>query len=501
MNDLLLIIFGASGDLAKKKLIPALFKLYLEEKLPLNTKILGVGRTSIDTAGFREMIRSNSLNGNQSTRTSENYLHNFLESFDYLVMDPSKPEDYLLLKEKAKMFFPDCHNYIFYMATPPHLSEIIPKNLFLSGLNRSEKGENCFRRIVVEKPFGYDLSSATKINTELVSLFGEDQIFRIDHYLGKETVQNIMAIRFSNTIFEPLWNRNYIDRIEITAVENFGIGSRGGFYENTGALRDMVQNHLIQLLALVAMEPPLSFNQREFRDEVVKVFRALKPLSEKDIPNSVVRGQYISAEEIPGYRQEKGVDPASYTETFLAMRLFVDNWRWQGVPFYIRTGKQMPTKVTEIIVHFRPTPHKLFTGRGKKPEQNQLVIRIQPNEGFLLKFDMKIPGAGFDVRKAEMEFTYDKLGEYTPDDPYARLILDCISGDNTLFTRSDAVQASWQFFDPLIKYWRENPHFPLYGYPAGTWGPPESNSIIESEKKEWTNPCKNLTNTDLFCEL
>lgn len=500
MKNPIFIIFGASGDLAKKKLLPALFRLYKEGSFPPGTKILGAGRTPLTTPAYREMILTRSLLATGKDDNDLTEFREFLEKVEYLIMDPFQKEDYALLSERLKEVNPESDNYVFYMATPPSLSEVIPLNLSYAGLNRSLRGERSARRIVVEKPFGYDLNSATKINMDLLSLFGEEQIYRIDHYLGKETVQNILALRFSNTIFEPLWNRNYIDRVEITAVENFGIGTRGEFYEKTGALRDMVQNHLIQLLALVAMEPPLSFNEREFRDEVVKVLRALRPLNDKDIPDTVVRGQYIGADGIPGYREEKSVDPASHTETFLAMKLYVDNWRWQGVPFYIRTGKQMPTKVSEIVIHFRQTPHKLFTGRSDKPEQNQLIIRIQPNEGLLLKIDMKIPGRGFDVGKADMEFTYDKLGDQVPDDPYARLLLDCIYGDNTLFTRSDAVQASWSFFDPLLKYLRSNPEFPLYGYPAGTWGPPESNSIIEVAGG-WTNPCKNLTKTDLYCEL
>ncbi|MCK9305742.1 MAG: glucose-6-phosphate dehydrogenase [Bacteroidales bacterium] len=500
MKKPVFVIFGASGDLARRKLLPALFRLFKNGSFPAGTLVLGAGRSSFTTVSYREMLVNQSLLTGSSSVKERADAEKFLENVEYLVMDPSKKEDYTLLKERLITMNPGSDNYIFYMATPPSLSEIIPHNLSFAGLNRSEKGERCARRVVVEKPFGYNLASATKINNDLLSLFGEEQIYRIDHYLGKETVQNILALRFSNTFFEPLWNRNYIDRVEITAVENFGIGERGEFYERTGALRDMVQNHLIQLLALVAMEPPLSFNEKEFRDEVVKVLRALRPLNQQDIPSSVVRGQYIQTEGIKGYRQEKNVAPDSHTETFMAMKIFVDNWRWQGIPFYIRTGKQMPTKVSEIVIHFRPTPHKLFSGRGTKPEQNQLVIRIQPNEGLLLRIDMKIPGRGFEVGKAEMEFTYDKLGEYTSDDPYARLLLDCISGDNTLFTRSDAVEASWNYFEPLLNYLRDNPDFPLYGYPAGTWGPPESNSIIEVAKG-WTNPCKNLTNTDLYCEL
>ncbi len=312
-------------------------------------------------------------------------------------MDQSKLEDYKILKEKLEAIDGRNKNYLFYLATLPSYYESIPKLLKTSGLvsANQDEGKGEVRRVVVEKPFGYDLESAINVNAAFKDAFSEKQIFRIDHFLGKETVQNILALRFSNGIFEPLWNRNYIDRIEITAVENFGIPNRGDFYDGTGALRDMVQNHLIQLLALVAMEPPLSFNEREFRDEIVKVYRALKPLKPEDISKNVIRGQYIGtvkssdnpdAEMLKtkGYREEKGVSQDSYTETFLAMKLFLANWRWEGVPFYIRTGKQMPTKVSEIIIHFKPTPHRLFSSREECPEQNQLIIRIQPNEGVVL---------------------------------------------------------------------------------------------------------------------
>ena len=302
-----------------------------------------------------------------------------------------------------------------------------------------------------------------------------------------------------------MWNRNYIERVEITAVENMGIEERGGFYDNTGALRDMVQNHLIQLLALVAMEPPIAFNEKEFRNEVVKVYRSLRPLSEDDICQSVIRGQYVESHlkggiRVAPYREERNVDPASMTETFLAMKVNISNWRWEGVPFYIRTGKQMPTKVTEIVIHFRQTPHKLFSSRYDRPEQNQLIIRLQPNEGAVLKFDVKIPGSGFEIKQVPMEFSYDKIGGVQSGDAYSRLIEDCLNGESVLFTRSDAVEASWSYFDPILKNWENNDKIPLYGYPAGTWGPEESNRIIESGKS-WTNPCKNLTDTDKYCEL
>lgn len=494
-----MVIFGGSGDLAKRKLIPALYMLHKRSLLENDFKIIATGRSLLTSVQFRERAEE-SLNKyiNESDFDSD-CVESFLPRLSYFVSDPENIEDVISLKENITGVAGNDFRVLFYLATPPSLYEIIPGNLREAGLVSSST------RIIVEKPFGYDLSSAKRMNDILRSVFTEKQIFRIDHFLGKETVQNILALRFANGIFEPLWNRNYIERVEITAVENMGIETRGGFYDNTGALRDMVQNHLIQLLALVAMEPPIAFNEKEFRNEVVKVYRSLKPLTSDDIENNVIRGQYIESylnggRRVLPYREEKNVNSQSMTETFLAMKVNISNWRWEGVPFYIRTGKQMPTKVTEIIIHFKPTPHRLFSNRYECPEQNQLIIRLQPNEGAVLKFDVKIPGSGFQVKQVPMEFTYDKLGGVQSGDAYSRLIEDCLNGESVLFTRSDAVEASWNYFDPVLKYWNENTTTPLYGYPAGTWGPDISDRIID-EGKRWSNPCKNLTDTDKYCEL
>ncbi|MGL5920125.1 MAG: glucose-6-phosphate dehydrogenase, partial [Bacteroidales bacterium] len=336
------------------------------------------------------------------------------------------------------------------------------------------------------------------------SVFDESQIFRIDHFLGKETVQNIMALRFANGILEPLWNRNYIDRVEVTAVESLGVEERGAFYDNVGALRDMVQNHLIQLVALTALEPPVAFNADNFRNEILKVYQALRPLTKSEIEHQVVRGQYMASKtrfgDIAAYRNEPHVSPESRTETFVAMKLFIDNWRWEGVPFYIRTGKEMPTKVSEIVIHFKSTPHSMFKSEKHQKVYNRLIIRLQPNEGVVLRLGMKVPGSGYEVKDVSLDFTYDKLGGVPAGDAYARLLEDCMKGDATLFTRSDAVEASWKFFDPIIHEWETNMSIPLYGYPAGTWGPLESDSLMAHDQ-QWTNPCKNLTDTDLYCDL
>lgn len=503
-KSLVMVIFGASGDLTKRKLMPALYILYKNHRIPERFAILGVGRTEYDDDSFRKLMHEQLLRFIKPEEVDEKVLANFVGLLYYQSMDPSKEEDYQLLKtrlHKLDIQIDNPANYLYYLATPPSLYGVIPQHLKQAGLNKSGRNDG-FKRIIVEKPFGYNLDSARELNTIYRDAFEEDQIFRIDHFLGKETVQNILALRFANSIFEPLWNRNYIDYVEITAVENIGIEKRGGFFDGTGTLRDMVQNHLIQLLAVTAMEPPTEFNADSFRNEVLKVYQSLTPLTEEDMKEHIVRGQYIESEGRKAYRQEEHVNPESRTETFLAMKLGVNNWRWSGVPFYIRTGKQMPTKVSEIVIHFKQTPYPLFRCIGGNcPITNRLVIRIQPNEGIALRFAMKVPGSGFEVKQVDMDFSYSSLGTLPTEDAYARLIEDCILGDPTLFTRSDAVEASWNFFDPVLKYWQEHPKAPLYGYPAGTWGPQESDAMMEEHGARWTNPCKNLINTDLYCEL
>lgn len=500
----IIVIFGASGDLTKRKLIPALYMLDKDGDRGADYRILGVGRSVYDGDSYRAYIEGELTKYVKNHELDDSKVKRFIGKIDYLSMDPSDINEYHKLRERLDSLSINgsADSYLYYFSTPPKLYKVIPSFLASAGLAKEEPGGG-YRRVIVEKPFGYDLESATSISREICRYFNENQIYRIDHFLGKETVQNIMALRFANGIFEPIWNRNYIERIEITAVENLGIEKRGGYYEETGALRDMVQNHLIQLVALCAAEPPVSFTEKEFRDEIVKVYRSIKPFSKEDIEKSVVRGQYTSSERngeyIKGYREEAGVDPSSHTETFVAMKLEIANWRWKGVPFYIRTGKHMPTKVTEIVIHFRKTPHYLFNNLPEQPVSNQLIIRIQPNEGVLLKFALKQPGRGFEIKPVSMDFTYDSLGGLPTEDAYMRLIEDCMSGDPTLFTRSDAVEQSWKIFDPVIKYWNEN-KTPLYGYPAGTWGPLESDLLMEGGAT-WTNPCKNLTNTDIYCEL
>lgn len=494
-----MVIFGASGDLTKRKLMPALYSLFKDNRLPKEFSILGVGRTVYSDSQYRSYILDEIKKFIKEEDQNETWIDAFISHLYYLSIDPAIESEYGLLscrlEELGGEERPD--NVLFYLATPPSLYGVIPLHLKKWKLNTKNS------RIIVEKPFGYDLESAQKLNKIYSSVFEERQIYRIDHFLGKETAQNLLAFRFANGIFEPLWNRKYIDYVEVTAVENLGIESRGGFYETAGALRDMVQNHLIQLVALTAMEPPAVFNADNFRNEVVKVYESLTPLNEVDLNEHIVKGQYTASNSKKGYREEKGVNPESRTETYIAMKLGISNWRWSGVPFYIRTGKQMPTKVTEIVVHFKETPHQVFHSAdgNEHPMANKLILRLQPNEGIVLKFGMKMPGPGFEIKQVTMDFSYDKLGGVPSGDAYARLIEDCILGDATLFTRSDAVEASWKFFDPVLNYWTNNADAPLYGYPAGTWGPLESEAMMHEHGAEWTNPCKNLTNTDQYCEL
>jgi len=501
----LLIIFGASGDLTYRKLIPSLFDLYNQNLLPNNFGILGLGRTEMSDSDFK-LKMSKAIDKYASTKVkSTESKEQFLNYLFYYAFNTKEQKEYADLKEKIfslNQSLQTDNNYIFYLATPPSMYSIIPKYLALEGLNSEDDG---FKRLIVEKPFGFDLETAQQLNHDLRCEFHEDQIYRIDHYLGKETVQNLLVTRFSNGVFEPLWNRNYIHHIEITSTEDFGVGTRGGYYEGSGALRDMVQNHLLLLASLVAMEPPTLINADSIRNEIVKVLQSLRPIPEDKVEEFVIRGQYIASkikgEEIKGYREEEGVDPHSRTETFVAMKFFIDNWRWAGVPFYIRTGKYLPTKVTEIVIHFQSTPHHIFSeDKVIRNQQNQLVIRIQPDEGLLLKFGMKVPGAGFNVQDVNMDFHYSNLNDTYLPSAYERLLLDSMLGDATLYSRNDAVEAAWKFVTPIINAWKNHPEIKVHGYPAGTWGPDVSDALIEGDQT-WRYPCKNLTGDGGYCEL
>lgn len=499
----ILVIFGASGDLTTRKLLPALFNLFCDKLLPDSFAILGVGRTPLNDTNFRNKINSSFI----EAESNSDLVNSFISLLHYISIDTSDKDSYSALKAKLKelnTIYNANGNYIFYLATPPTLYRIIPEALSLHGLSKNRNG--AWRRLIVEKPFGYDLRSARQLNKDLLLFFNEDQIYRIDHYLGKETVQNLMVTRFSNGIFEPLWNRNYVDHIEITSAENIGVGSRGGYYDKSGALRDMLQNHLLQLVGLIAMEPPGVNSSNAIRNETLKVFQSIRQFTTDDIRNNIIRGQYVESvvkgKKIKGYRQEEEVAVDSRTETYVAVKLFVDNWRWGGVPFYIRTGKRLPTRVTEIVIHFKATPHRIFCADENSLNiGNQLVIRIQPDEGILLKIGMKVPGAGFIVQDINMDFHYSDLGHDKLPDAYQRLLLDCMIGDSTLYARGDAVEEAWKIVDPILDFWKNNPGYQLHGYPAGTWGPNIADELIEGKNLTWRYPCRNLTNDGIYCEL
>ena len=506
-QNLILVIFGASGDLTGRKLVPALYELHKQNLLPDDFGILGVGRTQLSDEAFRNDMENGIKTFSNDGKANGSPAKDFLLRLHYLSMNTKSPEDYAILKNKLSELSSSQNtkgNLIYYLAVPPEMYEIITTNLGRQELN-VESSKEGWKRVIIEKPFGYDLESAKNLNKKILEIFKEDQIYRIDHYLGKETVQNLLVTRFSNGIFEPLWNRNYIHHVEVTSAESIGVENRGSYYDNSGALRDMVQNHLLQVTGLVAMEPPSSFQSNSIRNEVLKVFQSFRPIGNNDVNKYVIRGQYtaskIRGEFVPGYREEKNVNPDSRTETYVAMKFYIDNWRWGGVPFYIRTGKRLPTRVTEVVIHFKPTPHYLFTKEDIGESCNQMVIRIQPDEGILLKIGMKVPGAGFNVQNVNMDFHYsDLINVYLPS-AYERLLLDCMIGDSTLYARGDVVEEAWKFVNPIQTAWKKNPKIKIYGYPAGTWGPDVADDLIEEKTVTWRYPCKNLSNDGTYCEL
>jgi glucose-6-phosphate 1-dehydrogenase len=490
-----------------RKLMPALYDLASQNLLPEKFAVLGVGRTHFTDEEFRNKMRE-AIKKFDTDNTKRFDSTSFINSLYYQSLDTSVVSEYSKVKTKINevvksLSIPE--NIIYYMATPPGLYEIIPHALAEQGLNNHEES-NSWKRLIIEKPFGTDLKTAITLNSSLLSYFNENQLYRIDHYLGKETVQNVLVTRFSNGLFEPLWNRNFIHHVEITSAESLGVENRGGYYDQSGALRDMVQNHLLQLVGLVAMEPPAVINATSIRNEVVKVFQALRPLTEQDIATNVIRAQYMAStirgEKVKAYREESEVEPCSRTETFVAMKFYIDNWRWGGVPFFIRTGKRLPTRVTEIVIHFKRTPLPLFQNKKALTNpHNQLVIRIQPDEGLLLKLGMKVPGAGFDVQDVNMDFHYSDLKHIYLPSAYERLLLDCMQGDSTLYSRGDAVETAWAWVQPILDAWKGNKSR-LFGYPAGTWGPDEAvEGLINEPGISWRYPCKNLSNDGEYCEL
>jgi glucose-6-phosphate 1-dehydrogenase len=496
IENQILVIFGSNGDLAKRKLLPAIFQLYLDNLLPERFAVVGAGSQEKTEEINRDDVRNSMLEfAKAGVAENPQKLEDFLTHVYYQKVGNQTEEDFGKLKKyidklSKKLDVPQ--NIIYYFSIPPFLYEVVAANLVKYGLNTEENG---WKRIIVEKPFGYSYDTAIDLDKKLRSGFNEDQIYRIDHYLGKETVQNIMVTRFSNGFFEPIWNRKYVDRVEITAAERIGVGDRGGYYDTSGAMRDMIQNHLLQVLAVVAMEPPAIFDSESIRNESVKVLQALRPIKTSEINENVVRGQYIETlvdDKIQkGYRQEKGVAPSSKTETFVAMRVFVDNWRWGDVPFYIRTGKQLPDRVTEVVIHLKPAPHQLFKQRCVAQSTNMIILRIHPDAGVAVDFGMKIPGAGYKVQNVNMAFHYSDLASNKISEAYERLLLDCMIGDSTLYARADAVKASWKFVDPILQAWKShNSEIPLYFYECNTWGPKEANALFGNKELKWRAPFK-----------
>jgi glucose-6-phosphate 1-dehydrogenase len=489
-----IIIFGASGDLTSRKLIPALYHLGKEKQLPADYRIVGLARREKSDASWRVELR---LALDQFSRTKpvdDLVWQEFSQHLFYCQGDFDSASVYESLEKKLSAFGsePLRRNLLFYLAISPSQFGQVVDQLHRAGLLQKD-GANGWQRVVVEKPFGHDLESALQLNRELARYAREQQVFRIDHYLGKETVQNIMMFRFSNAIFERLWNREAIDHLQITVSEKLGVGQRGGYYEEAGALRDMVQNHLLQVLSLVAMEPPVSLEAECIRDEKVKLLKSIRLLNPEDAARQVVRGQYVAGmvdgEARPAYRQESKVSLDSNVETYVALRLFIDNWRWSGVPFYLRTGKNLPLSTSEVRVQFRRTPNVLFAAQcGPRLDPNALNLRLQPNEGISLRFNGKVPGTSLAVRPVRMHFSYDaEFGAYTPE-AYERLLLEAMAGDATLFIRRDEVETAWKIVDSVRRAWDGKPLLPREFYPAGTWGPAAANDLLAESGHAWREP-------------
>ncbi len=486
-----LVLFGATGDLAHRKVVPALYQLWRTNLLPHEFVLLANGRREYDDEALRGEYRASLEKYSRVLPLDDAAWRSFAARIRYQRCDFEDPGAFDRLAttlEKVDKEQNSQGNHLYYLATQPSQFAEIVAQLGRVGLDH-ERHEGGWRRIVIEKPFGHDLDSAIRLNREVGKVFRERQVYRIDHYLGKETVRNLLVFRFGNGIFEPIWNRRHIDHVQITVAESIGVENRGSFYEETGASRDFLQNHLLQLMSLVAMEPPATFEADALRDEKVKVIRAVGEMTPEKIMKEVVRGQYgpgwVAGKQVPGYREEPEVDPQSETETYIVAHLEVDDWRWSGVPFYLRTGKRLPKRATEIAIQFKEVPHRLFRDSAVEPDPNLLAIRIQPDEGIMLRFGAKVPGLGIDVRSVNMDFTYGSAFSVDSPDAYETLILDALLGDASLFTRADEVEGAWAIVTPMIEEWANDPPPEFPDYEAGTWGPEEADELLAREGRRW----------------
>lgn len=492
IDPCVIVIFGATGDLTGRKLAPALYNLGREGMLPANFATVGFARRDKTHEQFREEVKKDVSSYSRVKPIDENFWKNFEQKLYYHKSEFDDDAGYASLSNFLKELDTKLStrgNRVFYLSVQPKFFPMIIEKLKKHGLIYDQDDQGKWSRVIIEKPFGHDSASAAALQKEISKYLDESQTYRIDHYLGKETVQNILVFRFANSIFESLWNYKHIDHVQITVAEEIGIGSRGNFYEEEGLLRDILQNHMMQLLSLVAMEPPVSLNGSSIRDEKVKVVQSIRPFTEDDFKNFCIRGQYgngvINGKDVIGYRQEKDVNPNSNVETFVALRLFVDNWRWAGVPFYLRGGKRLPKRGTEIAIIFKDAPGVLFQQGGKKHDPNILAIRIQPDEGISLRINCKVPGPSSPIQPVKMDFRYGSYFGGSPPEAYERLIWDCMQGDSTLFARADEVTASWNIYTPLLQYWEKNPPKDFPNYASGTWGPRVADEMIEKDNRAW----------------